>query len=84
MSDLIERLRGWPLSVNGPHTDKLCDEAADEIERLRAVLKPFADAHHAMSTPNQIIDPYEHITLHDLRMAASECPVCEALEQDNE
>ncbi len=35
MSDLKERLRRWPLSVNGPHTAELCIEAADEIERLQ-------------------------------------------------
>jgi len=40
------------------------------IEQLEAALKPFADAHHNMIAPNQIIDPYDHITLHDLRVAA--------------
>ena len=39
MSDLVERLKGWPLSVTGPHTDDLCKEAADEIERLTAKLE---------------------------------------------
>lgn len=33
MSDLIARLRDWS---DGPDTDKLCQEAADEIEALRA------------------------------------------------
>jgi len=42
MSDIVERLRQWP---------NLCpdaEEAADEIERLRAALKPFADAYDAV------------------------------------
>jgi len=37
MSDLIKRLRELPTSNN-----KLRDEAADEIERLRAALKAIA------------------------------------------
>ena len=40
------------------------------IEQLEAALRPFADAHHNMIVPNQIINPYDHITLHDLRVAA--------------
>ena len=39
-------------------------------EKLRAALKPFADAHYAMAEPNIIIDPYDHITLYDIRDAA--------------
>ena len=39
-------------------------------EKLRAALKPFADAHYAMAEPNIIIDPYDHITLYDIRQAA--------------
>ena len=34
-NDLIARLRDWS---DGPDTDKLCQEAADEIERLRAAV----------------------------------------------
>ena len=47
-----------------------------EVKRLRAALEPFAKAHEAMIEPNRIIDPYEHITLHDLRVAS------EALKDD--
>ena len=54
------------------------DKQTQEIERLRAALEPFAKAHEAMSEPNLIIDPYEHITLHDLRVAH------EALGKDDE
>jgi hypothetical protein len=40
MSDIVERLRGfW-----GDVSNRDIIEAADEIERLRAVLEPFANA----------------------------------------
>ena len=35
--DIVERLNGWPLTVTGDGWVKLLDEAAAEIERLRAV-----------------------------------------------
>jgi len=76
MSDLIERLRRLGNDLNKGYKDrrrKTCEllrEAADRIEELESALQPFAKAHKSMSAPNQIIDPYEHITLHDLRMAA--------------
>ena len=34
--DIVERLNGWPLTVTGDGWVKLLDEAAAEIERLRA------------------------------------------------
>ena len=46
MVDIVERLRDYcPASQDWISTeaDALTDEAADEIERLRAALKPFAD-----------------------------------------
>ena len=49
---------------------KALKNANARIEQLEGALRPFADVHIAMSEPNRIIDPYEHITLHDLRMAA--------------
>lgn len=40
MTDIVERLRGWPWhSKTGSATRKLCAEAADEIERLRKALR---------------------------------------------
>jgi hypothetical protein len=45
-------------------------KAFEDLERLRGALEPFAKAHDAMLVPGMIIDPYDHITLHDLRMAA--------------
>ena len=39
MSDLVERLRDW----NCHGTYPMCDEAADEIERLRAQIKWFRE-----------------------------------------
>lgn len=45
------------------------EQAQARIDELEGALEPFAKAHQAMSEPNRIIDPYEHITLHDLRVA---------------
>ena len=39
MSDLVQRLRNGPAPLNDPD---LNDEAADEIERLRAALTDIA------------------------------------------
>jgi hypothetical protein len=43
MSDIIERLREAALSTRTTER-KICDEAADEIEKLRAALKSVLDA----------------------------------------
>ena len=43
MSDLIDRLQGWPLSINGPYTAELCNEAADRIIHLEAALLMVRD-----------------------------------------
>jgi len=51
-------------------------------ERLRAVLKPFADAHYAMAEPNIIIDPYDHITLYDIRQAAEALAAMEEADEE--
>lgn len=39
MSDLVKRLRGWPLSINGPFTEQLCNEAADRIDNQEFIIK---------------------------------------------
>ena len=41
-----------------------------KIEQLCSALRPFADAHRKVNTPNRIVNSAELITLHDLRMAA--------------
>ena len=55
---------------NEYHGREVCAALQADNERLRAVLKPFAGAHYAMAEPNIIIDPYDHITLYDIRQAA--------------
>jgi hypothetical protein len=43
MDDIVQRLRDtWPVTVTAGEVRNDCLEAADEIERLRAALKPFA------------------------------------------
>jgi len=45
MSDIVERLRTIPRSgLPIGHTWNACDDAADEIEKLRAALKSVLDA----------------------------------------
>lgn len=47
MADIVDRVRKtarYLESQLAPLNASYCDEAADEIERLRAALKPFADA----------------------------------------
>jgi hypothetical protein len=43
MSDLVERLRLLHIGIIGTKTGKLCNEAADEIERLTADMKELRD-----------------------------------------
>lgn len=42
MSDIVEQLRVGPQTFAILETERVMFAAADEIERLRAVLKPFA------------------------------------------
>jgi hypothetical protein len=43
MNDIVERLRTIPRSgLPIGHTWNACDDAADEIEKLRAALLPFS------------------------------------------
>ena len=60
MSDILERLRDWPRM-----TPPLCKDAADEIERLRAALRPFALDVGAVSLSRAL----GHITREDLLRA---------------
>ena len=57
MTDLVERLRGPAPHMIGP----LMDEAADEIERLRAVIMRAKDA---------LLDGQSTQRVHDLLVAA--------------
>ena len=41
--DIVERLREWPISVKGPFTAELCNEAANKIERLHKLIKNLVD-----------------------------------------
>lgn len=43
MTDIVERLRSYALNCGGPPEEYLTWQAADEIERLRAALNPFAE-----------------------------------------
>ena len=62
MSDIVERLRAWsPLISSGlevPAAALVIDEAADEIERLRALVHslrwPLAVYVHAHQTGNSV------------------------------
>jgi len=45
MSDIVERLRTADI-YDHADADKICNEAADEIEKLRAALDKAADALH--------------------------------------
>ena len=56
MSDIVEQLRSEadPLPMNDEFTTALMHEAADEIERLRAVA-PNQHGWAALSSPNVIV-----------------------------
>lgn len=55
MADILTRLRD---RINDSHMDAehLMDDAADEIERLRAALKPFAEIGERLHAANQRSD----------------------------
>ncbi len=72
MSDLVERLRAWtpPFECLQGAPYKLACDAADEIERLKAALKPFADAAETLASfPDETSLDLAPITLGDLRRA---------------
>ena len=48
MMDIVERLRRTTLYQGHGEASDLPDEAADEIERLREALRPFAELGAAM------------------------------------
>ncbi|WP_439392602.1 hypothetical protein ACRQ5Q_24590 [Bradyrhizobium sp. PMVTL-01] len=56
MQDIVERLRYW-LSDN-----PACVEAADEIERLRDALRPFADYYDLLER-NGYLDGYALVSM---------------------
>jgi len=54
MTDIVERLRN-PSGIGEPMDHMAMEEAADEIERLRAALRaarPFVDIHPVMVLVN--------------------------------
>jgi hypothetical protein len=89
VSDIVQRLREGIDPLDIPGAERAMDAGADEIERLRAALKPLAEAakhytpYHENMNDNQI-DVI--ITLGQLRAAAAaleqkaapegECPDC--------
>ena len=58
MSDIVERLREWNDEYFEPCAELILEEAADEIERLRNVVKKcqaqfemYAESHSKKGTP---------------------------------
>ena len=77
MVGIVERLRQTRADMLGTPDEAHywdCVEAADEIEKLRAALKPFADAAPHYCICNEHDDWFvdgEYITIGDLRAAAA-------------
>ncbi len=63
MTDIVEQLREWSQDAGGPSGIgmQLVDEAADEIERLRALLREYIE--------NDLTDEWEYDFLKRIREA---------------
>ena len=61
MSDIVERLRAYAKDQGGWHNiDDTCEEAADEIERLREALQKIAQ-HDMQAIAMDALRPGERI-----------------------
>jgi hypothetical protein len=69
MTDIVERLRNWP-EQNDWHGERICTEAADEIERLREegqrdyddmreFKQKFIDATHEIEWLDKVVDRWQ-------------------------
>ena len=54
MNDIVERLRNWTFAVDAPPASDLMDQAADEIERLRADWLEQLPAHSVLIAEQEL------------------------------
>jgi hypothetical protein len=71
MTDIVERLREAANGIGSMKTERgdygLLDEAADEIERLRGLLKPFAVYYEINDLDERLADDAIEVPVGDLR-----------------